>query len=142
MNKNKSTSQINITDTEKKKYTRILYILGMFPLVLVTCLLLFQPDSSMPTVASLVTPPELLASVVLADDGETELGRYWKINRTSVPYKAISPFVTDALISTEDERFVEHSGADFKAIGRAIVSAGGAGGSGGGGAGAGGPSTT
>lgn len=116
------------SEHDKKKYTRILYILGLFPLLLATCLLLFQPDDSLPPVALLDNPPELLASVVLADDGETELGRYWKINRTSVPYKAISPFVTDALISTEDERFEEHSGADFKAIGRAIVSAGGAGG--------------
>jgi len=115
-------------ETQKKKYTRLLYVFGLFPLTLATCLLLLQPDSSLPPVAMLDNPPELLASVVLADDGETELGRYWKINRTSVPYKSISPFVTDALISTEDERFIDHSGADFKAIGRAIVSAGGAGG--------------
>ena len=120
--------QPTFSDREKKKVTRIFWFMGLFPLILATSLLLFQPDDSLPTVASLDTPPELLASVVLADDGKTELGRYWKINRTSVPYKAISPFVTDALISTEDERFVEHSGADFKAIGRAIVSVGGAGG--------------
>jgi len=126
---NKNTAQKTaFSDKEKKKVTRIFWILGLFPMILVTCLLLFQPNDSLPTVASLETPPELLASVVLADDGETELGRYWKINRTSVPYKSISPFVTDALISTEDERFIEHSGADFKAIGRAIVSVGGAGG--------------
>lgn len=116
------------TEAEKKKVTKIFWGLGMFPMILVICLLLFQPDSSLPPVAMLDNPPELLASVVLADDGKTELGRYWKINRTSVPYKSISPFVTDALISTEDERFVEHSGADFKAIGRAIVSVGAAGG--------------
>ena len=128
MSKTKNVKTPLSPEAEKKKYTRILYILGLFPLTLATCLLLFQPNSSLPTVASLETPPELLASVVLAEDGETELGRYWKINRTSVPYKEISPFITDALISTEDERFVEHSGADFKAIGRAIVSAGGAGG--------------
>jgi penicillin-binding protein 1A len=64
----------------------------------------------------------------LADDGETELGRYWKINRTSVDYRKISPYVTDALIATEDERFHAHSGPDFKAIGRAILNVGGAGG--------------
>ena len=128
MSKTKNVKTPLSPEAEKKKYTRIVYILGLFPLTLATCLLLFQPNSSLPTVASLETPPELLASVVLAEDGETELGRYWKINRTSVPYKEISPFITDALISTEDERFVEHSGADFKAIGRAIVSAGGAGG--------------
>ncbi len=126
-NKNNAPKPV-FTDVQKKKVTRILWGLGLFPMVLVTCLLLFQPDDSLPPVAMLDNPPELLASVVIADDGKTELGRYWKINRTSVPYKSISPNVTDALISTEDERFVEHSGADFKAIGRAIVSVGGAGG--------------
>ena len=128
MNNTKKDKNPDFSELEKKKYTKVLYILGLFPLLLATCLLLFQPDSSLPPVALLDNPPELLASVVIADDGETELGRYWKINRTSVPYKAISPFITDALISTEDERFIEHSGADFKAIGRAIVSVGGAGG--------------
>ena len=128
MDKKNNKKQPLSPEAQKKKYTRLLYILGLFPLALATSLLLFQPDSSLPPVSLISSPPELLASVVLADDGETELGRYWKINRTSVPYKEISPFVTDALISTEDERFVEHSGADFKAIGRAIVSVGGAGG--------------
>ncbi len=128
MNTKNNNPKPVFSEIEKKKVTRIFWVLGFFPLALVTCLLLFQPDDSLPTVASLETPPELLASVVLAEDGVTELGRYWKINRTSLPYKSISPFVTDALISTEDERFVEHSGADFKAIGRAIVSVGGAGG--------------
>ncbi len=128
MDKKNNKKQPLSTEAQKKKYTRLLYIFGLFPLALATSLLLFQPDSSLPPVSLISSPPELLASVVLADDGETELGRYWKINRTSVPYKEISPFVTDALISTEDERFIEHSGADFKAIGRAIVSVGGAGG--------------
>jgi penicillin-binding protein 1A len=116
------------TEVGKKRWTVSFWFLALCPLLVVTALLLFQPDDSLPPVAMLDNPPELLASVVLAEDGKTELGRYWKINRTSVPYEAISPFVTDALISTEDERFLEHSGSDFKAIGRAIVSMGGAGG--------------
>lgn len=124
----KKNPSIPLTEEKTKKYTKILWILGLFPLFLVFALLFFQPEDSMPSVGMLDNPPELLASVIYADDAETELGRFWKINRTSVKYNEISPFVTDALIATEDERFMEHSGADFKAIGRAIVSAGGAGG--------------
>ena len=89
---------------------------------------MFQSEDNLPPVAMLDNPPELLASVIIADDGETELGRYWKINRTSVEYRKISPNVTDALISTEDERFQDHSGVDFRAVGRAIINVGGAGG--------------
>ena len=101
---------------------------ALFPLLFIACLLLFQSEDDLPPVAMLDNPPELLTSVIYADDGETELGKYWKINRSSVEYKAISSFVTDALISTEEERFHEHSGADIKAIGRAIMRVGGAGG--------------
>lgn len=119
----------NAFSTEKlKKWTRLFWVLAMMPFVLVSSLLLFQSEDDLPPVEMLDNPPELLASVVLADDGETELGRYWKINRTSVQFKDISPFVTDALIATEDERFIDHSGVDFRAIGRAVVNVGGAGG--------------
>ncbi len=111
-----------------KFLTIMLWSIGLFPLVLVSSLLLFQPDSSLPPVGMLDNPPELLASVVYADDGETELGRYWKVNRTSATYKNISPYVFDALVSTEDERFIDHSGVDFKALTRAVVNVGGAGG--------------
>jgi len=111
------------------KRATILYWFGAtFPLLFIACLLLFQSEDDLPPVAMLDNPPELLASVIYADDGETELGRYWKINRTSVDYKQISSNVTDALIATEDERFHDHSGADFRAIGRAIINVGGAGG--------------
>src|SRR5690554_6994768 len=71
---------------------------------------------------------ELLATTVFADDGVTELGKYWKVNRTSVSYNEISPYVISALISTEDERFETHSGIDIKAVGRAIINMGEAGG--------------
>jgi penicillin-binding protein 1A len=127
MSKMKET-KVTFSDNGRKKMTYIFWSFAMLPFVIVTSLLLFQSEEDLPPVEMLNHPPELLASVVYAEDGETELGRYWKVNRTSVEYKEISPYLTDALISTEDERFHEHSGVDFKAIGRAIVNVGGAGG--------------
>lgn len=126
--KNSKSSRPTFTDQGKKKMTYVFWLLGLLPFLTVTCLLLFQSEEDLPPVAMLDNPPELLASVVYAADGETELGRYWKVNRTSVEYKEISPYLTDALIATEDERFHDHSGVDFKAVGRAIVNVGGAGG--------------
>lgn len=125
---NGKSGVLQLTEKEHKRMTYATWGLGLFPLVFVACLLLFQSEDDLPPVSMLDNPPELQASVVLADDGTTELGRYWKINRTSVKYKEISPYLTDALIATEDERFHEHSGFDIKAIGRAIFSFGGAGG--------------
>ena len=111
-----------------KKLILLLWLVGILPLALISSLLLFQPDETLPSVSMLDNPPELLASVVLTDDGNTELGRYWKVNRTSSSYNEISPYVFDALISTEDERYLEHSGVDFKALARAIVNVGSSGG--------------
>ena len=126
MKNKKSTGKIS--EQETKKLTIWFWALAMLPFVAVVALLLFQSEEDLPPVEMLDNPPELLASVVLAEDGATELGRYWKVNRTSVEFKQISPYVTDALIATEDERYMDHSGVDFRAIGRAIVSVGGAGG--------------
>jgi penicillin-binding protein 1A len=76
-------------------------------------------------------PPELQASLILAKKSvkeDTVIGRFWQVNRTSVKYREISPFVTDALISTEDERFIQHSGVDFRALARSFTSFGRSGG--------------
>jgi penicillin-binding protein 1A len=105
-----------------------LWFFALSPVLAITVLFLSVSDDELPSVELLENPPELLASVVIADDGKTELGRYWKVNRTTVQYKDISPYVLDALIATEDERFMEHSGIDFKALMRAVTNFGSAGG--------------
>ncbi len=48
------------------------------------------------------------------------MGKIYTENRTPVDYQDISKHVIDALVSTEDIRFYEHSGIDAIAIGRAI----------------------
>lgn len=118
----------SFSEKEHKRATIIYWLIATFPLYFIACLLLFQSEDDLPPVAMLDNPPELLASIIIADDGKTELGRYWKINRTSVEYNQISSHVTDALIATEDERFNDHSGVDIRALGRAIMNVGGAGG--------------
>ncbi len=124
----KQEKTLAFNEKEHKRATIIFWLIATFPIYFIAGLLLFQSEDNLPPVSMLDNPPELLASVVLADDGETELGRYWKINRTSAAYKDISSHVTDALIATEDERFHDHAGVDFRAVGRAILKVGGAGG--------------
>ncbi len=77
----------------------------------------------MPPIEELEDPHDKLASVVIASDGTTELGRYFAGagNRVNSDYKTVSPYVIDALISTEDERYFTHSGIDFIALGRTGV---------------------
>ncbi|RFC54083.1 transglycosylase domain-containing protein [Brumimicrobium aurantiacum] len=122
---------------ERKKFSKpfsrfliiLFWILGLTPLWFILFLRYVQTDSeSLPSVSTLENQEELLATTIFADDGVSELGKYWAINRTSVPYNEISPYVISALISTEDERYIEHSGIDVKAVGRAIANMGEAGG--------------
>ncbi len=128
-NVSKKDNKVTEIDTSsKKKFTIVFYLIAFIPMLIITCLLIFQSDDDMPSVEMLEHPPEMLASVILAGDGETELGRYWKVNRTSITYDKVSPYMIDALISTEDERFLEHSGVDFKGLTRAVVYMGKAGG--------------
>ena len=77
----------------------------------------------MPPIEELEDPHNKLASVVYASDGTTELGRYYKGsgNRLNTNYEDISEDVINALIATEDVRFDDHSGIDFKALGRSGV---------------------
>ncbi len=77
----------------------------------------------MPPIEELEDPHDKQASVVYASDGTTELGRYfWGAgNRVYTDYDAVSPYVIDALIATEDVRFESHSGIDFMALGRTAV---------------------
>ncbi len=77
----------------------------------------------MPPIEELEDPHDKLASLVYASDGTTELGRYYfgAGNRVYTDYNGISPHVISALVATEDIRFREHSGIDFKALGRTAV---------------------
>lgn len=67
----------------------------------------------MPSLSELENPSAALASEVYATDG-SPLGKFYYANqdRTACDFKDISPYVVEALISTEDKRFYEHSGID------------------------------
>jgi len=67
----------------------------------------------MPTLETLENPKSELASELYSSD-YVLLGKYFRYNRTPVTYEEISPNLINALIATEDIRFEEHSGIDFK----------------------------
>ncbi|MBQ7150413.1 MAG: transglycosylase domain-containing protein, partial [Prevotella sp.] len=79
----------------------------------------------MPDIEDLQNPINRFATQIYSSDGKV-LGtwNYNKENRILIPYNKISPYLVKALVATEDERFYEHSGIDFIALGRAIVKRG------------------
>ena len=76
----------------------------------------------MPPIEELKNPTDKFASMIFTSDG-VEMGRFYhsKSNRVYVDYDDISPYLTQALIATEDERFDNHSGIDGRAMLRVLV---------------------
>ena len=79
----------------------------------------------MPEIEDLQNPISKYASIVYSSDGK-QLGTYNQNqqNRIMVDYDHLPSGLVAALVATEDERFYEHSGIDFIALGRAIVKRG------------------
>lgn len=75
----------------------------------------------MPPVEGLLNPEDRFASRLFTSDG-VEMGRFYQSrnNRVYADYSEISPNVINALIATEDERFIQHSGIDIMALSRVL----------------------
>lgn len=75
----------------------------------------------MPPVEGLLNPEDRFASRLFTSDG-VEMGRFYQSrnNRVYADYSEISPNVINALIATEDERFMLHSGIDIMALSRVL----------------------
>ncbi len=81
----------------------------------------------MPNLRTLENPKSELASEVYSADGVL-LGKYFRENRTPADYQDLPQNLVDALVATEDVRFEQHSGIDFKSIMRAVAGLGRSGG--------------
>ncbi len=110
---------------------KIIYTLwGLFLVVVATIFFIFYSISKgwigyMPPIEELENPDYKFASQVISADGET-MGTwsYNKNNRVYVGYQQLPKNLVDALIATEDVRFREHSGIDFRAFMRALIKRG------------------
>lgn len=92
-------------------------LIGILILVLIFSLIWNGKLGFMPSFAELENPNTNLASEIISADGVI-IGKYYYENRTNITYEELSPEVVNALVATEDARFFEHSGIDFKALGR------------------------
>ncbi len=111
-----------------KKAVRIFWRIffgGIAAFILLIVLANYGAFGPMPSINELQNPSILQASEVYAEDG-TLMGKYYteRGNRSNVKYRDISPFVINALIATEDERFYSHSGIDFRSTMRAMFTLG------------------
>ena len=107
-----------------RKYIRVLW--GIFLLGVTGIIVLFGGAAlgifgPMPDLQQLENPRTNLATQIISSDG-TILGKYYfDDNRTPIGFDEIPTDMVEALIATEDERFYEHAGIDWRGTLRAFV---------------------
>ena len=137
--KNKETDNTNPENSKeeshfeedlKKRRSVRKYVLAFWALVVIIALgvgFMFFGISMgwfgfMPSFEELENPKTFLASEIYSHDDRL-LGTYYIENRSKIYYNNISPYLIDALIATEDVRYLDHSGIDVKALGRVLYGA-------------------
>src|SRR3954465_4643434 len=73
----------------------------------------------LPTDLDVLPSPQI--SYIYASDGRTLLAMMYDENRRDVSIDDVSPFMAQAMVAAEDNRFYEHRGVDLKGVARAFV---------------------
>lgn len=111
------------TNNPFSKYIKWLWILVLGGMALFT-LFVFTVSwgwfGALPPLEELENPKTYLASEVYSEDGVV-LGKYYYQNRSNISYDELSPNLVNALIATEDVRFYDHSGIDFRRFTSAVI---------------------
>ena len=105
-----------LTGTIRRHPLRAALVLPALVLLYVLVLIPFTPG-----IGDLRKAKSEAPSLLLASDGSV-MAEYKRINRDWVTLDAVAPSVVDALIATEDHRFYEHHGIDFRRLAGAVLS--------------------
>ena len=108
---------------KNSKYVKLTWLFVWSPFIILfflITLISFEVFFDLPSVEELQNPKSNLATVIYSSDGKT-LGKYYAENRVNVKYYELDKNLINALISTEDARFTQHSGIDLKALGRSVL---------------------
>ena len=103
-----------------KRLIRIMWLAAVAIVIAAGAFFIILANSDLPDFEELENP-EFEKATRIYDNQGVEFGRYYTQNRVPVQYDELNPHLVDALVSTEDERFYQHSGIDLKALGRVAV---------------------
>ncbi|MFK7949524.1 MAG: transglycosylase domain-containing protein [Saprospiraceae bacterium] len=98
------------------KWGIVVGILGVLSVILYVRFGFFREVPSLAEMKKIQNP---IASEVYSADGVL-LGRYYIENRTNASINDIPQHVVDALVATEDVRYMEHAGVDFRSLMRVL----------------------
>ena len=95
------------------------------PTLLVLLLLLTWAGlfGSLPSTEEIANPKSYLATEIITSDNR-QLGTFFTENRVHADFEELPPHLVQALVATEDERFFDHGGIDFRSLARAVVKLG------------------
>lgn len=96
----------------------ILVFVGLFVIFIIS--VYFGLFGRVPTSSEIKLFRNMEASEVYSSD-KVLLYRFDKENRLNIPFDSIPKHVVEALISSEDSRFYEHSGVDLKSLLRVLI---------------------
>ena len=116
-NKKKSSGKKKTGDNSRKA-VRVLWSIFGIGIVLIVLFFFCVAKGvfgTMPTFEELENPQTNLATQIISCDGKV-LGSYYVENRSNIRYSELSPYLPQALVSIEDERFYKHSGIDGKSL--------------------------
>lgn len=107
-------------------YQKILFYIGVvlvsiFLFAFIIDINLFWLFGRSPRISDLMNPNMNVASELYSQDGQL-IGKYFVENRTPVGYKDLPPALVNALVATEDARFYDHIGVDFRGTVSALYS--------------------
>jgi len=103
-----------------QQIVKIMWVLFLGGIAAVLLLFIVLSFTDLPSVKQLENPKSNLATEIYGDNGEV-LGRLYYENRVPVSYDELDRDLVNALVATEDERYFEHTGIDFPALGRVFV---------------------
>lgn len=116
----KGTKNTKTENPKFKGYIKAMWLIVVAGLLAVPALLIMVSFSKLPDTQELENPKYEYSTRVFSDELE-ELGRIFKKNRDQALYEDLSPYVVQALVATEDERFFDHSGIDLRSFMRAML---------------------
>lgn len=102
------------------KFIKLIWFAFFAGLLLLAALFIMISKTQIPDTEELENPNYEYATVIYSEEIE-EIGRYYEYNRDWVTYENLNPNLVNALIATEDERFLKHSGIDAKGTMRALI---------------------
>lgn len=114
-------------DNDFRKYVKWLWLLFLSPAIGIASLVLlarFGAFGTLPSTEEIANPESYLAAQIISSDNEL-MGTFFRENRTHAEFENLPTELVEALIATEDERFRNHSGIDFRSLARAIAGKGG-----------------